>query len=320
MLQDLRQYSEVYPASNIIIQQAQQVCAGKLDVQEFQQTLANVLRQENDALINVALNLSPSLAVSQTIWNTLNLAINTQDVTLAQIFAIPLVLVLGSKTKTKIKSVLPTAELNNFLHDAEIFGANSDAFVSGKLIEPATIAVIKPSQLYYWVRNSQQAQLWLPIDVEPQDLEVLNEGVFLRFLVGVSINSTVNNDKFKQHAMQLMHLIQENLQTDGVTMFAIPFAPVSLSEASAIGNEKRTEIALQVALSNIVKKIRIVGAAPLAKLESTVDAIQITLYCDERPDLREISLWNLSRFADFNAVMATIMELLQDMQVPVTWS
>jgi len=50
MLQDPRQYSEVYPVSNIIIQQAQQVCAGKLDVQELQQILANVLRQENDAL------------------------------------------------------------------------------------------------------------------------------------------------------------------------------------------------------------------------------------------------------------------------------
>lgn len=321
MISDPRQYTTNFPKTNIVISQALQVINKTLSTKELDDSLANILQKENDALINVAINLSPNVEVCKVIWDSLNRAINNVDEAPsgAHVFAIPLILVAGSKTKAKIKGKIDVEKLNELFINKGLFKEGSDSFISGKLIDPQKVAGIKQSQLYYWARNLQKARLWLPIEMESSPLEVVNEGVFLRFLIGVSIDngngSGLNVNVVSNNLMELMQLINAELKTDGVTLFPIPFTPIPLSSAFAVGNDYRTEVAIQVALSNIVRKIREDRFTPIARISQEGEAVKIVVTTKEESDLTETSLWNMTRFDDFGKTLTSITNLLHDIGV-----
>lgn len=325
MISDPRQYSIVYPDSNIIIKQAQMVLDDTLSLAELEKSIVNQLRENNDALINVALNLAPSFELSHTVWESLENAVNNSAK--SAIFAIPVILVLGANNKTKLNATINTEKLNAFFVSKDIFAKKSDAFISGKLIDPLTISTIKPSQIYYWARNITNSKLWIPLEIPASPIEIKGEAVFLRFLVGVinsdsetnSLKTLINIDAFRNNAMELMQLINNDLKHENVTLFPIPFPPITLSSSYVIGNEKRIEIAISVALCNVVRKIREESLIPLAKISTAEDAIKIEIECVGNDKLKETSLWHLKRFEDFDKAHIIITQLLQDMQVEFTY-
>ncbi|MBP9742184.1 MAG: hypothetical protein KBD37_02390 [Burkholderiales bacterium] len=320
---DPRCYATAYSPHNVIIKTAVEVLNNNLPQLALDNILAELLIKQNDAFINIGLNLSPSQMVSKIIWQSLNnvIALPNSENSWANVFAIPLVLVAGSKDKAKLNPTLDSDDLNNFFIEQQLFNPGFDCFISGKLIDPKTVLAIKPSQLYYWVRNIHQAKLWLPLKVEGSSIEVVNEGVFLRFLVGVSVDtkagSGLNLARIRDNLNGLMQLAANTLHHTGVTLFPIPFAPVPLSEAFACGSRYRTEIALQVAMSNIVRKIREQRLTPIAKIGNSDEAIKIAITSYEPSDLTETSLWHMTRFDDFRQTLLIITNLLDD--IGVAW-
>lgn len=323
MIKDPRQYTHEYPKSNVIIKLALNVLNKESDFDALVLLITNILKNENDALINVALNLSPSFAVSNLIWTSLNAAIN--DVTETYIFAIPIVLVAGSKVRSKLSGSLDVQKLNEYFIQNKIFVEGTDSFISGKLIDPLALAKIKPSQLYYWERNLKNANLWLPVELEGTPIPVLNEGVFLRFLIGLSIDPNksgigINQEAYRNASMGLMKLIGEELKNEEVTLFSIPFSPVNLSEAYPIGDSKRVEIAITVAISNIVRKMREQNLIPIATISSENEALKISITSTVDSALTETSLWHLTKFEDFANHIEVLTNLLQDMQVEYSYA
>ncbi len=320
-IQDPRIYATVYPDTNIVLNSAKQVLDGKIDFDELVAQIAKQLAEENDALINVALNLSPSCEISQIIWQALNTAIHKPfDMNVhANIFAIPIILVAGSTTKTQISGTINVDKLNKLFIENQIFLEPENGFIAGKLIDPATLAKVNPSQIYYWVRNLQQAKLWLPLVVNGAPIEVLNEGVFLRFLCGVTIDtnsqSNFSHGAYAANSMKLMQLIGEELKTNGVTLFPIPFTPICLNEAFSIGDNYRKEVAFQVSLSNIIRKIRENRMIPTATISKSDEALKLHVTSTEPSIYEETSLWHLQRFDDFDKIHTTITDILTDMQV-----
>ncbi len=321
MICDPRQYTKAYPKTNIIIQTALEVNDSNIDSKYLDQIIATKLRDEQDALINVALNLSPDNKTASFIWESLNRAVNNVELSeiKANIFAIPLVLVTGSKTKSRLKPQVDTEKLNKFFNENNLFLPNSDCFISGKLIDPNAISSIKYSQLYYWVRNLQQSKLWLPVSLEGSGIETLNEGVFLRFFIGVSIDNSdssgIDKKAIQNNLMGLMQLIGAELKTDGVTLFPIPFMPVPISSAFAVGMEYRTEVAISVAISNVVKKMREERLTPRAIISTQGEAIKIIIKSIEDSELIETILWNLNKFISFEETLQQITNLLHDIGI-----
>lgn len=322
MIKDPRRYTFEYPKSNILIKQALSVLNCEHDFNELTSLTAVLLKNENDALINVALNLSPSFAVSNIIWKALNAAINEIPGSVSSyIFAIPLVLVAGSKSKACLPGNLDVNRLNDYFSQKQIFNTGMDCFISGKLIDPATLAKIKPSQLYYWVRNLKNANLWLPVHMEGSPINVFNEGVFLRFLIGLTIKNDkigINLKAYHNASIGLMKMINEELKNEAVTLFPIPFSPVCLSEAYQIGDSKRKEIAISVAISNIVRKIREKNLTPLAVLDSEDEALKVSVFSHDN-EFSETSLWHLTKFEDYQEHLATIINLLKDMHIDYSY-
>lgn len=318
-IKDPRRYTIDYPEKNMIIKQALDVIVGNITTEDLVASIAHVLKNKNDTLINVALNLSPSFFVSKTIWEALHQAIyaNNDEVT-AHVFALPLVLVAGSKTKAILKSDLNVTKLNKYFIEHSIFDNSIDSFISGKLIDPSTLATLKPSQFYYWVRNIANANLGLPIKLEGSPIEVLNEGVFLRFLCGVTISNSwlaINFDAFRKSSIGLMKLIAEELKCEEVTLFPIPFTPVEVSESYHIGDSYRKEIAHSVMLSNVIKKMRENGKTPEVKISTLDEAIHLSVTTVEESNLKDEALWHLTKFDEFSQVLARLTDLLDDMQV-----
>ncbi|MCC2624504.1 MAG: hypothetical protein K0R14_377 [Burkholderiales bacterium] len=316
MIKDPRQYTSEYPKSNILIKLAFKILNEESNFADLKILIGNILKNENDALINVALNLSPSYHVSEIIWRALNAVINDSTETTINIFAIPVVLVAGSKVKTKLNGTLDVGRLNEFFRQNRVFGNDIDGFISGKLIDPLNLVKIKPSQIYYWARNIKNANLWLPIELEGTGIPVLNEGVFLRFLIGLG---SINQEAYRNSLMSLMKLIGEELKNDAVTLFPIPFPPVNLSEGYPVGDSKRKEIAITVAISNIVRKIREQGQVPVAAISGENEAIKILVNSTTDPALSETSLWHLTKFEDYEEDVKKLTNLLQDMQVEYSY-
>lgn len=361
---DSRQYTKNYPESNLLIKQAIELLNGfspksiqykDNDLDKFLlsgncslvNTLSKLLKNENDSLINVALNLSPSYAVTHLIWRCLNVAINcTSDNgdLLTHIFAIPLVLVLGSKSKIIVKDSLNSDLLNDFFEQNNLFDyKNYKCYVSGKLIDSTAIAKIKPSQLYYWVRNIKEPNLWLPYDLSGSSIEMVNEGVFLRFLIGVatkdndskisSNTSYANSDNFTKNSIPLMKLINQELQQKGVTLFTIPFSVTNLSDAFLVGDNYRKEIAIQVALSNAIRKIREKSLTPLVNINCHNFEIRLQTFAVEgeskntkdgsnmvKKKIIENSIWQLNHVDNFDVILNKITTLLHDMRVEWNFS
>ena len=186
-IQDKRNYAINYPTTNIVINQALAVSSNALSNDELAQTIRNLCANNNDALINVALNLAPSYSVSEIIWQTLHRAINSNNdhtLTGACLFAIPIILVAGSKNPQILNSSLDNQLIADFFAQQQIINLpTSNWFISGKLVDAKTIATFSPSQYYFWARNIDNAKLWLPVDIPANPIRVHNEGVCLRYVL-----------------------------------------------------------------------------------------------------------------------------------------
>ena len=138
-------------------------------------------------------------------------------------------------------------------------------------------------------------------------------------MIGVSIDnnnsSGIDTKVIQNNLMGLMGLIGEELKNDGVTLFPIPFAPVPISSAFAVGVEYRTEIAISVAISNIVKKMREERLTPHAIIYTQGEAIKIVVKSLEDSQLIETILWNLTKFTSFEETLQQITNLIHDIGI-----
>lgn len=317
-INDPRRYTVEYPEKNMLIKQALDVLLGKILPDDLVISIANNLKNNNDTIINVAINLAPNFLVSKLIWDGLHQAIYNDDNQIsAHVFAIPLVLVAGSRFESILKADLDVTKLNNYFKEHQIFDSGVDSFISGRLIDSLALNSLKPSQFYYWVRNLKNANLGIPVDIDGSAIKVLNEGVFLRFLCGVTVGRSlaINQDAYRKNSIGLMKLIGEELKCEGVTLFPIPFAPVEISESYYIGENYRKEIAHSVMLSNVIKKIRERGLNPNVKISTIDEAIHLKVSTIEDSDLEDEAIWQLTKFDDFTSILSRITELLDDMQV-----
>jgi hypothetical protein len=324
MLNDPRCYTKDFPQTNVLINLALTSQQAKLD-----ETIAKLLQDKKDEVINVAINLAPNYNVSSGIWQSLNLVINDVNVynvnnSFAQLFAIPIIIVAGSKDKQQLQGQIDVTALNDFFYQQQIVSATTDFFISGKLLDYQTIAAFKPSQIFYWSRNINKSSLWLPIKVEGNAIDTFNEGVFLRYLVGAIVNnadqSGINQHNLKQSLLKLTQLVHQQLNNSNVTFFPICYPQVALSNASQCGNQHRLEIALSVAFSNIVKQIRNNSLTPIAIITNSDEAIKIMLKTQEQSKLEEVSLWTLNKIDNFNQILEIIINLLTDIGVEINYA
>jgi hypothetical protein len=326
-LPDPRRYPEA-PVSNRLIQMALSVQEADGDLRReecraaLRDAVISLLEREEVLVISVALNMAPSADCHRVLWQALRAAVEQAPGRHAVLFAIPLVLVAGSRQRAALPERIADVDgLNALLRTHGVFGIGAEAFVSGKLVSPDSVIGLSPVQLFRLTRQLADAARGIPVELPPATVTVKEEGVFLRYLTGVAIQegecAPVQFDgKVGAWGVPLMKFIGEQLKTDGVTLFPIPRAPEPLMQALVVGQHARFEIALQVFVSSALRKLRAEGKTPLVRVASHENnEIHFTISdklagCDE-----ERFVWPLSPQDAVLSIEAAFRELMLSCQV-----
>lgn len=314
LLADPRNFSQIYPDSNLLINQALHDKAQNDTPELMQALLGDLLKQGNDQLLSVAYNLTPDQWSANYIWNNLQDVINNPQEVKNNYWLIPVILVAGSNQAIEIKSQLNPDKILALLQEHKVIDTLDGYKIGENLYNAEQVFKLKPSQIY-----SLQRQDVINSDYLGQITQISNQGenVYLTF-ISCSTNKNLRIANFEAVGMSLMKYISEELATDGLTLFPIPFPPCRLSNAALIGEYYRKEIAITLALGNQVKKLRLNGAQPFIRLSTQENNIHIELMQNDN-DVTLTLFWSLQPADDFVKTTQTLENLFIDMQLNITY-
>jgi hypothetical protein len=287
------------------------------------EALAALLERDEVLLISVALNMAPSQAAYQVLWQAMRQAVEDAPGRHAEIFAVPLVLVVGSRQRATLpERIEDVDELNALLRQHGVFAAGADVFLSGKLLHPDEVVAISPAQLYRYTRQLADAARGLPLPLSASAVTVREEGVFLRYLVGVAMREEGASAPVDYAARigawgtALMAFLGTALKTEGVTLFPIFRAPAPLMQALVTGNQARLEVALQVFASSLLRKLRALGREPVVGLSAHHGGeIHVTIADPSAPEQVERFVWPLAPLDRVERIEADFLQLMRECQV-----
>ncbi|MDC7716524.1 hypothetical protein PQU95_04740 [Vogesella sp. DC21W] len=277
VLPDPRQYPESSP-SNMLIHYAQSIATARSEddramwQDSLRAALSEMLEREELLSLSVALAMVTSQQTYQILWDALRDAAECPDAGRhAVVFAVPVVLVVGSKNKVTLPERIADVDgLNGLFRQHGLFAQGAEVFLSGKLLHPDSIVDISSAQIYRYTRQLADAARGLPLELPAAAITAKDEGVFLRYLLGVAIQEEGAPAPVKlggsvgAWGVPLMKFLGDQLKTDGVTLFPIPRPPMPLMQAIAAANHARLEVALQVFASSQIRLLRDQGQEPVA--------------------------------------------------------
>lgn len=291
----------------------------------LQDALVELLERDEVLMISVALNMAPSRAAYEVLWRALRSAVEEAPGRHAVIFALPLVLVAGSRQRAELPGRIADVDgLNRLLREHGVFAAEGEVFLSGKLLHPDAVVGISPAQLYRYTRQLADAARGLPLELAPAPVAVKEEGVFLRYLVGVAIRSgdAADADPVRfdpavgAWGMPLMKFLGEALATPGVTLFPIARAPAPLMQAMETGHRARLEVALQVFASASLRALRSEGRDPVVRVSAHQGGeLHFSIRAAGAEPSGDRFVWPLSPLDSVPAIEAEFLQLMQECQV-----
>ncbi len=319
-IQDPRKFSDVYPDSNMLINQSIHDLKHNENNALMCALIEDMLIQQQDQTLSVGFSLSPSLAIANYIWESLQTSINSSPDAKLFLFALPIILVVGSKSQVVLKNQVDTTEIIELFKQHNLI--NGEFKLYEELVDIEKISKIKPSTMRMFTELNL-AELDLTKYLTSNPVRNTGENIYIKFMVGcadIHIDKTAFLAKFAECNMEFMQLINKLIKTDDTTIFPITFAPCNLSESSVVGNNYYNEIAITFKLSNEVKKYRLQGKVPFIKLSTIDNIIQINL-CEKSTNETILQLnWNLHPVDNFNQISETLYQLFADMQLEIVYA
>lgn len=317
-ISDPRRFSQIFPDSNLLINQAQHDLAHNDSSELMCGLIEDLLKQKQDQLLSVAYNLAPNYAISTYIWDNLQNTLNKPSEVKTEFFAIPVVFVVGSKTQIELNNHLDAQKVNQLLLDKQLITNSAHCVIADKLFDIESLAKTRPSDIYALLRkdfaDSSLISAW-------NGLPILNtgEGIHLRFIVGYAKAGSVTYANYDKASMELMQLLGDAVKNDAATIYPIPFAPCKITEATVIGDHHLKDIKLTFTLSNQVKRLRLAGKSPELKLSAQKNNIQIEIWLPDAKQAEDILIWNLQPADSFEQVCEILESLFMDMHLPVAY-
>ena len=286
--------------------------------------LSQHLAQDQEEAAIVALSLVPSQKAYQHLWQTLkSVTLPTDASQQAQIFAIPIIMVVGSPKPTQLANRLNHVDdIVNCLKQHSIIDEKADIFLDPHLYTAKTLASISLTQLYRWQSSLQYTSGGLPLTLPTEPLHFDKQAVFLRYLVGIAMRTPSMpfpiqlNQEIGSWGLACAELIQHQLKQEGLTLFAIPRQAQALLDALDNGGRIYLDIALQVFISDTLKKLRLQHKTPTASIAChTSNEIKVVISSVETPEKWESFVWPFQPLDQPAMIGQTIHQLLLECQV-----
>ncbi|WP_434629576.1 hypothetical protein [Chromobacterium sp. CV08] len=327
ILPDPRQYHPQASLTNRLIHHAQSALdaqdTGERDMwrQALVGAIGEMLQRGELLSISVALAMVPTQACYQQVWDALREAVEETGGARALVFAMPLVLVAGSREQATLPGAVADVDgLNALLRQHGVFSDDGDVALSGVLLHPDSLIGLDAAKLYRMSRLGEDARAELP--TQPAPITVKEEGVFLRYLIGVAIQRDGEAPPLRLGGsvggwgMPLMKFLGEQLKRDGVTLFPIARPPLPAMQALVAGNFARFEVALQVFASSQIRRLRELDKEPVA-IVSAHDNGELHFTVSASGDERnwEGFVWPLASLDNVKLIEENFRELMRECHV-----
>jgi hypothetical protein len=298
-----------------------------MPVEECRRALRDAFEQQHDPDINAALAAAPSQAEYARLWcDVCDVAHHAggddQEAALvARVFALPLIIVTGSRKPLQIDGVVPDiGAVTDLFVQKGVLGKTQNFGIGNALCALETLESVTPVEVHAWTRASGAARRELV--PAPLMMDAAGEQVYLRFLVGAGI-APVAEPAFVETAsnigawgMALTRLLAKQLAQDGAEVLPMARPPSDFLRAAHAGRSAQLETACNLFASNAVRRFRASSGDPVAIL-STHDNAELRLTLSQPFDDAMIDgfRWPLHPLDDLAAIAASIADLLSACRV-----
>jgi len=284
----------------------------------------------NDAAdLAAALADAPSTAAYRRVWNSAAPVAERMDpvadaAVVTRYFAMPLVLVAGSRGPASVGGVLPdVAAVCTLLEEKGAVGPTRNFGLSNALVAPEALAAVSPLAVYRALRAVASLPEFAPA---PIVLAPRSEVAHLRFLVGAGI-APADAPSFVETAanigawgMPLAQLLGKQLAQPGVELLALPRPPLPLLAAVHAGQGVQIEAAFNLFVANELRRFRLAVGDPAVVISAhqvgTGGAeLRITLSTPFDESLTAGFRWPLDPRDDLPGIVAAIEALFAECRV-----
>lgn len=291
-----------------------------LAIEQLSSKINEMLAQQFYLGLSVAMSMAPDAATYTVLMDVLDDVLKAKTADEIQWFALPVVLVLGTKKATVLTSSSPTVQLAACLANYPATRPLSRAQWLPQLICAEDFAQIKPDSWYAAKQNIQTAEqfaatlparaLNIPVEQSVHVLYALGYG-------GLEIQAALGQ-QLREAALPLMQVWQENLSMQGITLFANPLSANTPLAALADANHMRLRMALDVFAANAIRAIRMqcprVGVVMAAKaggqLQFGFGATEAAYGLQP-----QVFTWTLSPRENIGVVQQNFLDLMVDCQI-----
>lgn len=301
--------------------------ATQADNAALRMALQQALEASDDVGLRTALHAQPPVC-AQHAARALSAVIDTQGEGIAlRFFAIPLVIVAGSRGHHTVSGVLPDiAKIAALLEQHGAIGATRNFGLGNALVSAGALDALSPSAL--WRASVDTGQRFLRDALQPEPIHVTGsrEQVHLRFITGAGI-SPQHLPSFIESAsniatwgMTLTKELARQLAQPGLEILPIPRPPQPLLIAAHAGRRAQLEAALSLFLGNTLRKFRMAVGDPEAvlsahKLECGAGELRLSLSTPLDDSLFEGFAWPLQPQDDAAEVSQLMQAALSECRV-----
>ncbi|WP_018151096.1 hypothetical protein [Leeia oryzae] len=246
-----------------------------------------------------------------------------EDGKLVRLFAIPLVIVAGARQPHTIPALIPNPlEMRALLVEHGVMDSSNHVWMSGELVDLAGLSAIPMSKWYQAALATTLATQGFPFELPASPVAVdSRERVQLRFIVGIVVE-----DASRQRAMvgapvgkwgmALSQLLQQQWQTEGLTLFVMPRALTGVVAGQRDARFTCLEVAFQLFASAIIRRAREGVGDPAAVVSIHDNAeIRVTIGSRLQPDVAERFVWPLDDLDQIESVLHMMQIFFEECQV-----
>ena len=283
-----------------------------------------------DADVQMLLRDAPSADCYRHLQQMLAKLINKPErgeAVIARLFAIPLVMVAGTKKQTLLPDALPNiAAVTALLEQHGVLGAGRNFGLGNALCSMETLDCLPPSLLRQWAAQLRTGAA--PLELAGSAIAVApgREQVYLRFLAGATVvpahvpSVMETGSNVGAWGMPLTQLLAQQLAQPGLEILPIPRAPVALYLASDAGRAAQIELAFSLFLSNAVRQFRMAVGDPSAVLsahrsDEGSPEIRVSLSSAFDESMLEGFRWPLYPSDDISEIVNKINNLLIECRI-----
>ena len=289
--------------------------------------VAHALASGDSTQVDTALRAAPSRAAYVRLWNTIadvahSTAGGEPGAIVARLFAIPLVIVIGSRRPAQWPGVIADiAAVTDLFRQHGALGPTQNFGLGNALCSWETLAGVTPSEIYRWTREVGGERRELP--PSPVALEQPGEQVQLRFIVGAAIAPAVEPSfvetasNIGKWGMPLTRELAKQLAQPNVEVLPLARPPRDLMNAAHDGRFAQLETAFTLFASNAVRRVRTATGDPVAVISAHDDGdVRVSLASPFDESLSEGFRWPLHPLDDLAAVLGSIEGMLADCRIP----